>query len=250
MDNLENLNKNSAEIGTVKMALRDGFPIGIGYFAVSFAFGIFATGSGMNVLEALFISMLNLTSAGQMAAVPIIAAGGSFLELALTQLVINARYTLMSVSLSQRLGKNVRFFDKFLIAFSLTDEMYAVSSAKESALSRKYLFSLIILPYLGWSFGTLLGALAGNILPQSVISALGIAIYGMFIAIVVPAMRESKKVTFAVFVAIALSLSFKYLPVLNKVPSGFTIIICALVSSLFAAALDTFKKGKGDKTNE
>ena len=242
MENSLNVKENNSEIGTVRMALRDGSPIGIGYFAVSFAFGIFATGTGLGVLEALFISMFNLTSAGQIAAVPIIAASGSFIELALTQLVINARYLLMSISMSQSLGKSVKMADKFVIAFSLTDEMYAVSTSKGGMLSRKYLYSLIILPYLGWTMGTLFGALAGNILPKSVVSALGIAIYGMFIAIVVPAMKQSRMVTLSVFIAIALSLSFKYAPFLNKVPSGFSIIICAVVSSLIAATIDVSKK--------
>ena len=136
------------EIGTLKMGLRDGAPIGIGYFSVSFAFGIYAVSMGLDFYEALFISMFNLTSAGQIASVPIIAVSGSFFELALTQLVINARYLLMSLSLSQSLGKSVKFLDKFLLAFACTDEMYAVAMGKESALNRKYLYSLIILPSL------------------------------------------------------------------------------------------------------
>ncbi len=246
MKNLEE-NTNNTEIGTLKMGLRDGFPIGIGYFSVSFAFGIFATGTGLNVLEALFISMLNLTSAGQVAAVPIIAMSGSFIELALTQLVINARYLLMSLSLSQRVGSSVRLCDKFLLAFSCTDEMYAVAMAKEKNLARKYLYSLIILPYVGWTVGTLCGAIAGGLLPDSLISALGIAIYAMFIAIVVPAVKKSLKVTVAVIISVILSLSFNYIELLKKVPSGFAIIICSVLASLLMAYVDTRKKGENKK---
>ena len=217
------------------MGVRDGMPICLGYLSVSFAFGIFATGLGLSVWEALLISMFNLTSAGQLAAVPIIAGAGSFIELAMTQLVINLRYSLMSVSLSQRMGESVRVRDRFLIAFANTDEVFAVASGKGTMLGRKYMFGLIVPPFLGWSLGTLLGAVCGNILPALIISALGIAIYAMFVAIVVPVMKKDLKTALAVVCAIALSCLFKYAPVLNKVPSGFVIIICAVaVSALFA----------------
>jgi len=227
--------KSSIENNNFKMGLRDGMPICIGYLSVSFAFGIFAVGSGLSIWETLLISMLNLTSAGQLAGVPIIAGGGSFFELGLTQLVINLRYSLMSVSLSQRLGESVRVRDRFLISFANTDEVFAVASGREQMLGRKYFYGLIIPPYLGWTGGTLLGAVSGNILPVIIISALGIAIYAMFVAIVVPAMRANYKTALAVFSAIALSCLFYFTPVLNKIPSGFVIIICAVaVSALFA----------------
>ena len=227
--------KSSLENNNFKMGLRDGMPICIGYLSVSFAFGIFAVGSGLSIWETLLISMLNLTSAGQLAGVPIIAGGGSFFELGLTQLVINLRYSLMSVSLSQRLGESVRVRDRFLISFANTDEVFAVASGREQMLGRKYFYGLIIPPYLGWTGGTLLGAVSGNILPVIIISALGIAIYAMFVAIVVPAMRANYKTALAVFLAIALSCLFYFTPVLNKIPSGFVIIICAVaVSALFA----------------
>jgi predicted branched-subunit amino acid permease len=160
---------------------------------------------------------------------------GSFIELAMTQLVINLRYSLMSVSLSQRMGESVRVRDRFLIAFANTDEVFAVASGKGTMLGRAYMFGLIIPPFLGWTLGTLLGAVCGNILPALIISALGIAIYAMFVAIVVPVMKKDMKTALAVVCAVALSCLFKYTPVLNKVPSGFVIIICAVaVSALFA----------------
>lgn len=217
------------------MGIRDGIPICAGYFSVSFAFGIFATGSGLTILEALLISMFCVTSAGQLAAVPIIACSGSFIELALSQLIINLRYSLMSVSLSQKLGKSVRFFDRFLISFVNTDEVFAVSMGKETLLGRKYMFGLILTPYIGWSVGTLVGAIAGNILPEIVVSALGIAIYGMFIAIVTPFAKSGRVGFLCVITATALSCLFYYLPLLSRIPSGFVIIIVTvLVSSLFA----------------
>jgi len=226
---------NREENQNFKMGVRDGIPIGLGYLSVSFAFGIFAVGSGLTVWQTVLISMLNLTSAGQLAGVPIISAHGSYVELALTQLVINLRYSLMSVSLSQRLGKSVRMRDRFLISFANTDEVFAVASGRGEMLGRRYFHGLIIPPYLGWTLGTLLGAVSGNILPVIIISALGIAIYAMFVAIVVPQIKSNIKTALAVAFAILLSCTFEYVPVLNKVPAGFVIIICAVaVSALFA----------------
>lgn len=215
----------------------DGLPICFGYLSVSFAFGIFATGQGLSILEAVMMSMTNLTSAGQLAAVPIIATGGGLIELALTQFIINIRYSLMSVSLSQKLGKSVRLLDRFIIAFGNTDEVFAVASGKKGTVGKRYLYGLIITPFLGWSLGTLLGAAAGNILPQIVISSLGVAIYGMFIAIVVPVIREEKNTALCVILAIALSCIFYYMPLLKGIPSGFVIIICSVVASAVFAYL-------------
>ena len=218
-----------------RMGLRHGMPIAIGYLSVSFAFGIFATGSGLTLLQALLISMLNVTSAGQLATVPIMVGGGTYIELILSQAVINSRYSLMSVSLSQKLGKSVRLRDRFLISFVNTDEVFAVASSAYGTVGRKYLYGLILAPYLGWSLGTLLGAIAGNILPAIVISALGIAIYGMFIAIVVPFAKGSTKGLLCVLLSALLSCVFYYTPALSVIPSGFVIIIIAvLVSVLFA----------------
>ncbi|MBQ2876955.1 MAG: AzlC family ABC transporter permease [Clostridia bacterium] len=223
------------ENNNLKMGIRDGLPICFGYFAVSFAFGIFAVSSGLSILEAVFISAFNLTSAGQLAAVPIIAGGGSFIELALTQLVINARYALMSVSLSQRLGSTVKMRHRFLIAFANTDEIFAVSSSKEAHVGLKYMLGLIVTPFLGWTLGTLVGAAAGNILPDMVVVALQIAIYAMLIAVVVPAAKDNGKVAIAALLAIALSCVFYFVPIFKLIPSGFSIIIIAVgVSALMA----------------
>lgn len=230
--------------------IKDGIPICLGYIAVSFAFGIFSVESGLSALEALFISMTNVTSAGQLAAVPIIAGGGTLIELAVTQLVINLRYSLMSVSLSQKLGENVRMVDRFLISFVNTDEVFAVSVSQKGNVGRNYLYGLILTPYLGWSAGTLVGAVAGNILPEIVTASLGVAIYGMFIAIVVPPAKKSKPVLLCVLLAIALSCAFRYISFLSVVPQGFVIIICAVVASaLFAliAPIDTEKEAEANE---
>lgn len=215
--------------------IKDGIPIGLGYLSVSFAFGIFAVDSGLTIWQTLLLSMLNVTSAGQLAGVPIITGGGTLVEMAVSQLVINARYALMSVSLSQKLSKSVSYADRFLISFVNTDEVFAVASGKKGLVGKSYLYGLILTPYFGWSLGTLIGAAAGNILPASVVSALGIAIYGMFVAIVVPVIKENGKTLICVVTAIMLSCLFYYIPVLKQIPSGFTIIICAVIASgLFA----------------
>lgn len=225
------------EQNSFKQGLRDGIPICLGYLSVAFAFGIFATESGLSLIQTLLISMTNVTSAGQLAGVPILVAGGSLIELAVAQLVINLRYALMSVSLSQKLGKTVRLLDRFVIAFVNTDEVFAVASAQPGAVGKRYLYGLILTPYLGWSLGTFLGAGAGNILPESVVSALGIAIYGMFIAIVIPETKKRRATALCVGIAIALSCLFTYLPQLSAVPSGFAVIICAVAASALMAVL-------------
>ena len=214
----------------------DGMPICVGYFAVAFAFGIFAVQSGLTATEALLISMTNLTSAGQLAGVPIITAGGTLLELALTQLVINSRYALMSISLGQKLGPSVKLWQRFMIAFGNTDEVFAVATTREGNVGPRYMAGLILSPALGWYAGTLLGGVAGDLLPPVVIASLGMAIYGMFVAIVMPEMKQSKAVTCCVLLSVAVSCLFRYVPLLAaNVPSGFAIILCAVLASFVMA---------------
>jgi predicted branched-subunit amino acid permease len=219
---------------------RDGIPIGIGYLSVSFAFGIMAVKLGLSPLEALLISMTNLTSAGQLAGAPIIAAGGSFIELAMTQLIINSRYALMSVSISQKLDSKVTFLDRFLIAFGNTDEIFAVSTGNEGSVGKRYFFGLMLFPWIGWSGGTILGAVAGAALPEIITTSLGVAIYAMLIAVFVPKAKKHLPTALCVLTSIALSCAFKYLPFLasfSESYGGFVIIICAVVASLIFAIL-------------
>ena len=229
------------EINSFKKGLKDGLPIAIGYFSVSFAFGIFAIENGLTVFQAVIISLLNLTSAGQLAAVPIIAGGGTFLELALSQLVINSRYSLMSVSLSQKLSKRVKLPQKLLIAYGNTDEIFAVSVSNKGDVGTKYMLGIILLPVIGWTSGTFFGGFVGNILPPMVTAALGVAIYGMFVAIVMPVAKKEKMTALCVLLAIAISCAFRYIPLLKSVPSGFTVIICAVVASALFAIIAPIK---------
>lgn len=234
-----------------KKGFINGLPIGVGYLSVSFAFGIFAVSAGLSSLHALFISMTNLTSAGQLAAVPIIASGGLMSELVSSQVIINLRYALMSISLSQKFDGSIKLFDRFFLAFFNTDEVFAVAVSKDGRVNKPYMYGLIIPPYLGWSLGTIIGATLGNVLPEIVTSALGIAIYGMFIAIVTPATRKRQPVLVCVIISALLSCIFKFLPILKTVPNGFVIIICAVVAATVCALLFPLdKKEKEEAANE
>ncbi len=232
---------------TFRHGIRDGMPICLGYFPVAFAFGIFATGQGLSILEVVLISMLNVTSAGQLASVPLFVSGAPFYEMALTQLVINLRYSLMSVTLSQKVDSTVRLPDRFAIAFVNTDEVFAVSAAKEGKVGRPFLYGLILPPYLGWLAGTVFGALAGDILPEILVASLGIAIYGMFLSIILPAARDSRAVLAAELIAAAISCMLTYVPYLNWVSSGFAIIISAVSASLLLAVAAPLPSVSEDK---
>ncbi|MBE6729028.1 MAG: AzlC family ABC transporter permease [Ruminococcaceae bacterium] len=225
---------------TFKKGLVHGLPICLGYLSVSFGFGITAVSSGLTPLEATIISASNLTSAGQVAGIGVIAGMGSYLEMILTQFIINLRYALMAISLSQRLDKSFSLKNRFLAAFGITDEIFAVSYAQEEKVTPKYMYGMIFVSWLGWTTGTLLGSLAGEVLPDIITGAMGIMLYAMFIAIIVPPAKESRNVLFAVSVSIALSLVFYYL--LPFISSGFAVIICAVVSSLFGAILFPVKE--------
>ena len=176
--------------GTLRQGIRHGIPIGLGYLSVSFAFGMKAVGDGLTVLQAVLISMTNLTSAGQIAALPLMAGGASLAEMALTQLTINLRYALMSLSLSRKLDGSMGTLQRLVFSFANTDEIFAVASSQPGKVGKYYLYGLMIAPWIGWSLGTFLGAAAGTLLPAFVRSALGIAIYGMFLAIILPPARE------------------------------------------------------------
>lgn len=215
---------------------RDGLPIGLGYLSVSFAFGITAVKMGIPVIAAILISMTCVTSAGQVAGITAIASGGGFIEIALAQLIINLRYSLMSLSLSQKLCRKYSLFHRLTTSFGVTDEVFAVASARTEKVTPPYMYGLITLPYIMWSAGTALGALLGGILPDFVTSALGIAIYGMFIAIVVPPARRFKGVLVVALMAAALSCAFRFLPFLDFL-GGFSVIICTVIAAAAGALI-------------
>lgn len=224
-------------INNFSKGFKDGVPIALGYLSVSFTFGMMAVSGGLPAIDAVLISMTNLTSAGQFAGLDLIFAGGTLFEMALMQLIINLRYALMSVSLSQKLHKSVNILDRLLVAFGNTDEIFAVATGQNSEIGKKYMYGLILSPYIGWSLGTLIGAVASSILPSGIRSALGIAIYGMFIAIFIPPMKRNKAVAAVVIISAVLSVAFKFIPLLNTVSSGFVVIICAVIAAVIGAVI-------------
>lgn len=218
-----------------KRGIQDGIPIGLGYFAVSFTFGMMAVSGGLTAWQAVLISLTNLTSAGQFAGLGIIIAGGSMWEMALTQLVINLRYCLMSFSLSQKLEKNISTGHRLAVAFGVTDEIFGVSASQEGRLSPWYNYGVMSMAIPGWTLGTLVGAVLGNVLPGFLVSALNVAIYGMFLAVIIPPAKKNRSVLGVVIGAMAISTVFSVVPVLNKVSSGFVIIITTLIVAGLAA---------------
>lgn len=211
--------------------LRDGVPIGLGYLSVSFAFGLSAAAAGLPVWGAALISMTNVTSAGQVAGLSLMTAAASLAEQALTQLVINLRYALMSLSLSQKLEPGIRLLDRLFMAFLVTDEVFAVASSQPGMVGRRYFRGLMLAPYLGWSLGTLLGAAAGGVLPAAVRSALGIAIYGMFLAIIIPPAKRLAPVRRVLVLAAGLSCLIAWTPLSRVISNGFSIVLCTLAAA-------------------
>lgn len=225
-----------------RSGLLDGIPIGMGYLAVSFTFGIMASDAGLSVVQASVLSLTNLTSAGQFAGLGVIRAGASLAEMALTQLIINLRYCLMSCSLSQKLDRTVPFFHRFLMAYGVTDEIFGVSVCRAGSLSPWYSYGLISVAVPGWTFGTLLGAISGNLLPQRLLSALGVALYGMFLAVILPPARKNKVLMGIILASMAAGLAFAKLPVLSGISSGFRIIILTVLIAGGAAFLFPVKE--------
>ena len=219
--------------------LRDGVPIMAGYFAVSFSFGILAMQGGLSVIQAALTSLTNMTSSGQFAGLQIIAAGGTLIELILTQVIINMRYSLMSLTLSPKLDKKIKLWQRLLIAFANTDEIFAVAMSRERSLTFMYMAGLQILPIFGWTAGTAIGAIAGNLLPAALTAALGIALYGMFIAVVVPVARRSRPVLLSALIAIAISCVLYVL----KVSAGISIIVSTVAASALMAFLRPIEGG-------
>ena len=227
--------------------LRDGVPIALGYFFVSFSFGIMALKGGLNVLQAAITSLTNMTSAGQFAGLQIIIAGGTLLEMAATQLIINLRYALMSLSLSQKLSGNVTLWQRFIIAFANTDEIFAVAMSHNRELTFSYMVGLQILPIIGWTSGTACGAVAGSMLPVAINSALSVALYGMFLAVVIPAAKKTRPVLLMALLAAAISCILYYVPLFQGISAGMSIIICTVAASVVGAIVFPVKEEGGAK---
>ena len=222
--------------------IKDGIPICLGYFSVSMAFGLTAALSGFPVWAAILTSFTNLTSAGQFAGVNIVLAGGRLIELAITTLIINMRYFLMSLSVSQKIDSSMKLWQRFLISFGITDEIFAVSMRSERSLTASYMAGLILTPIFGWTTGTMAGAVATSVMPAALSSAMGIALYGMFIAIIIPPAREKKSVFVAVLISVVISVIFEFAPFLKNFSQGWTVIIITLAVSAFCATVFPIKE--------
>ena len=222
--------------------IKAGIPVCIGYFSVSFGFGAMAVAQGLSVWFATLISITNLTSAGQFAGLTVIAAGGLLTEMVLTQIVINSRYALMSLALGPRLGPSVGTGKRLLAAFFNTDEVFAIGMSREGTLTVSYFVGAGIISAIGWICGTALGALAGSLLPLSIRLALGVLLYGMFIAIVVPQAKAEKSVLLNVLLALGFSCLFTWIPILQQVSSGLAIVICTVAAAALSAVLFPVKQ--------
>ncbi|MBQ6809362.1 MAG: AzlC family ABC transporter permease [Clostridia bacterium] len=230
--------------------VKDGLPICLGYFPVSMAFGLSAVLSGMPIWATILISMTNLTSAGQFAGVNQLVAHGSMIELAFSTFIINVRYFLMSLSVSQKADSKMNIFKRLAVSFGITDEIFAVSVQRKCAVSATYMAGLILISYAGWVGGTVFGAVATSVMPEILSNAMGIALYGMFIAIVIPPAKKQKNVMITVLLAMSLSLAFNFAPYLSEISSGWATIIVTVAVSAFAATLFPIVAVKEGNCNE
>lgn len=225
-----------------KKGLRDGVPIALGYFAVAFTLGIAAKDAGLTAWQAALAAALTNASAGGYAAFTLIASGAGYLEMALTQLIVNARYLLMSCSLSQKLAPDTPLRHRMLVAFDVTDEIFGISVAVKGALNPYYNYGAMTVAIPGWALGTFFGVLFGNILPLRLVSALSVGLYGMFLAIIIPPAKQNKIIAGIIIISMALSFMFSVIPLLAGISSGLRVIILTVAISLAAAVLFPVKE--------
>lgn len=225
-----------------KKGVKDGIPICLGYFAVSFTLGIMARKNGLTAIEAMLTAALTNASAGGFAGFELIGAAAPYWQMAIMQLVVNARYLLMSCALSQKFSPQTSILHRSLVAFDVTDEIFGISIAQKGYLNPFYNYGAMTVAIPGWAVGTFLGVIMGNILPSRLVSALSVGLYGMFLAIIIPPAKQNKVVAGCVISAFVLSFAFSVLPVLKAIPSGLRVIILTVAISLFAAILFPVKE--------
>ena len=215
--------------------MRDGVPIALGYFAVSFSLGIAARNAGLTPLQGFFASLLNNASAGEYAAFTLIAANATLFQVALITLIANARYLLMSCALAQRFAPGTPFFHRLIIAYDVTDELFGITISRPGCLNPFYTYGAILLAAPAWAFGTAFGIMAGNALPLRAVSALSVALYGMFLAIIIPPARKNKVVAVLIVISFALSFFGSYVPGISALSDGTrTILLTVLISAAAA----------------
>ena len=217
--------------------MRDGIPIGLGYFAVAFALGVAARSAGLHPAQGFIASLLCLASAGQYAGFSVIAAGGSYLEIAVITLVINARYLLMSTAISQRLDDRMKPVHRFGIAYFITDEIFAAEIRQKGSLNPYFTYGAGLVAAPLWALGTMLGILAGNLMPGRLVSALSVALFGMFLAVIIPPSRKDRVILGLVTASFAASWALTRIPYVRDLSSGMRVILLTIVLSAAAAAL-------------
>lgn len=222
---------------TFVRGMRDGIPICLGYFAVSFALGIAGRGVGMNAVQAFVMSLTMVASAGQFAAITLIGAGAGIIEMITTTIVVNLRYLLMSCSLTQKLSPETKLLHRLALSYCMTDEIFGLSISVDGFLRPVYTYGITVISVSGWCLGTVLGVVAGNILPALVTNALGVAMYGMFLAIIIPPAKENHFLGALVAVSMAASGLFSILPYLRAISSGFRVIILTILIAGIAAVI-------------
>ena len=236
--------RNTKNIQAMKKGMRDGIPISLGYLAVSFSLGIVAKNVGLIPFQSFLVSLLCNASAGEYAGFTVIAAGATFLEIAIVTLIANARYLLMSAALSQRLNPKMPFFHRFLIAYDVTDELFGINIAQPGYLNPFYTYGAVFTAAPGWAIGTALGTIAGNILPLRVVSALSVALYGMFLAVIIPPAKKDRVIAVAIVICFGASYLAANLPVISELSEGtrtilLTVIIASGAAILFPKTSDT-----------
>ncbi len=238
----EQLNRGAA----FRQGMRDGVPIAAGYFAVAFSLGIAGRGAGLKAWQGFLISILNHASAGEYAGITLIAATAPYWEMAVTILITNARYLLMSCALSQKFAPETSMLHRIGVGFGITDEIFGITMARPGALEPRYTYGAMLVAIPCWALGTALGITAGNILPLRVVSALSVALYGMFLAIIIPPAKKDKVVAALVALSFAASLAAEYLPVVSGLSAGTRVILLTLILAGGAAALFPIREEGGE----
>ena len=225
---------------------KQSLPIALGYFPVSFTFGLMAVRGGIPVWIVILISMTNLTSAGQFAGTNLIIAGSGYVEITVTTFIINIRYMLMSLSLSQKLAQNISGFERYIMAFGITDETFTVAAMQKKDITFSFMTGLEILPYIGWAAGTAAGAIVCTLLPVTLQNSMGIALYAMFIALVIPAAKKSKAALCVAACAVFISSVLKWMPLFSAISGGWRIIIATLISCTLGARFFPLEDAEND----
>lgn len=222
--------------------LRDGLPIGLGYFAVAFSLGFVAMKAGLTPIQGYIASFLNHASAGENALYTSIQSAATYAEIAVITLIVNARYLLMSCSLSQRFDPNQPFYNRLLVGFGITDEIFGIAIAQEGYLSPQYVYGAMLSSIPLWSLGTYFGVLAGNLLPDNLVSALSVALYGMFVAIIIPPAKKDKVIAGAVVTSFILSYACSWIPYIKECTTGTKTILLTILIAAVAAILKPIKE--------